>query len=251
MSDRVSELLQRCGTDEPVLPPTELYNEGWMLRLVLDWFENRSNVDHPLSFQPDARWYSEALLASRFLPTRRGDPLAESFTHADGVIGHFDIRPGERGEATVTPDARQLIVIEAKMGSGLSKGVKNSPGYGQAARNVACIAHALEVAGARPEQFDSLGFFVVAPKSQIEAGVFRDLVTADRIRSQVATRVEQYDGRHGDWFEEHFVPTLEVMKLGLVSWEELVDFIDGEEGDIGLRDFYDRCLRFNPLRARK
>src|SRR6056297_3202708 len=194
MSDRVSELLQRCGTDTPVLPPTELYNEGWMLRLVLDWFENRPAVDHPLRFEPDARWYSEALLASRFLPTRRGDPLAESFTHADGVIGHFDIRPGERGEATVTPDGRQLIVIEAKMGSGLSKGVKNAPGYGQAARNVACIAHALTVAGARLEQFDSLGFFVVAPKSQIEAGVFSDLVTVDRIRSQVATRVEQYDG---------------------------------------------------------
>ena len=167
------------------------------------------------------------------------------------MIGHFDIRPGERGEATAQPDARQLIVIEAKMGSGLSRGVKNAPDYGQASRNVACMAHALEVAGARPEQFDSLAFYVVAPQSQIEAGAFRDLVTHDGIRSQVAARVDQYDGRHGEWFEERFLPTLEWMELGLISWEELVDFIDGEERQGELTEFYSGCLKFNPLRARK
>jgi hypothetical protein len=33
--DRVAELLHACGTSAGVLPPTALYNEGWMLRLVI------------------------------------------------------------------------------------------------------------------------------------------------------------------------------------------------------------------------
>lgn len=36
--ERVASLLLRCGTGEAILPPTGLYNEGWLLSLVLDWF---------------------------------------------------------------------------------------------------------------------------------------------------------------------------------------------------------------------
>src|SRR2546425_6409929 len=88
MLERIADLLARCDSDASVLPPTTLYNEGWMLRLVLDWFDQNRGLGHELAFLPGARWYSEALLASRFLPERRGDNRAESFTHADGVIGH-------------------------------------------------------------------------------------------------------------------------------------------------------------------
>jgi|SRR5579859_1481181 len=68
------------------MPPTQLFNEGWMLRLVLDWFDRNREIHHPLSFTPDARWYSEALLTSRFLPQSRPDSRAESFTHADAIM---------------------------------------------------------------------------------------------------------------------------------------------------------------------
>jgi hypothetical protein len=112
---RVVELLGRCGSQASVLPPTELYSEGWLLRLVLDSCDRNRNVAHALSFLPGARWYSEALLPSRFLPQRRGDERAESFTHADGIIGHFSIAPGERGEASLLPQARQFVVVEAKL----------------------------------------------------------------------------------------------------------------------------------------
>ena len=102
MLTAIHELLSRCGTARSVLPPTELYNEGWMLRLVLDWFDrNRQAEQHELGFEPGATWYSEALLPSRFLPLVRGDSLAESFTHADGVIGHFRVQSGDRGDAAL------------------------------------------------------------------------------------------------------------------------------------------------------
>lgn len=72
------------------MPPTHLYNEGWMLRLVLDWLDRHRDLEHPLALHEGARWYSEALLPSRFLRDEHGDPLAESHTHADGLIGHFE-----------------------------------------------------------------------------------------------------------------------------------------------------------------
>jgi len=34
MAARVAELLLRCGGLDPVLPPTQLYNEGWLLRIA-------------------------------------------------------------------------------------------------------------------------------------------------------------------------------------------------------------------------
>jgi hypothetical protein len=250
MSERVAEMLLRCGTEAAILPPTELYNEGWLLRLVLDWFERARVGNHPLAFSSDARWYSEALLASRFLPTRRGDPLAESFTHADGVVGHFDISPGERGEATLRRDAQQFVVIEAKLGSALSKGVKNSADYGQAARNAACIAHAVHVAELQPASLTSLAFYVVAPEQQIRSGLFEDFVTKERILSQVKSRVAQYGGVHDLWFEEAFLPALERMVVDLLSWESIIEHIEFNDANSVLWEFYEQCLRFNPMRGR-
>jgi hypothetical protein len=74
--DRITKLLEKCGTPTGVVPPTELYNEGWMLRLVLDWFASHSDGTHALSFLPGSRWFSEAQLPSAFLPRTRPDDKA-------------------------------------------------------------------------------------------------------------------------------------------------------------------------------
>ena len=249
MIRRVVDLLSLCGTQNEVFPPTDLFNEGWMLRLVLDWLHRSPSLTHPFSFHPGARWYSEARLPSRFPPTYRGDPLGESTTHADGIIGHFQISPGKRAEAALSADTSQFVVVEAKLGSPLSKGVTNAPNYGQASRTVACIAHMVQVAGLRPDSLRSLGFFVVAPQRQIDSGLFEDFVTKERIRLQVMERVAAYGGTHGAWFEESFLPTLAVIDLGLMSWEEIIGESESQDSDGSLAEFYAECLRFNPLRG--
>ena len=76
------------------------YNEGWLLRVVLDWFSRHKIPNHLLNFQVNARWFSEALLPLVFLARHRGDPLAENWTHADGVVGHFTI--GDQGKADLS-----------------------------------------------------------------------------------------------------------------------------------------------------
>ena len=35
-----------------MIPPTELYNEGWLLRVALDWFSTDGPSDSQFSFSP-------------------------------------------------------------------------------------------------------------------------------------------------------------------------------------------------------
>ena len=93
--ERIGAMLEACEAGEPAFPPNVLFNENWLLRVVLDWFAGHDGDPHPLAPKAGARWFSEAWLPSAFLPRYRGDHLAEARTRADGVIGHFgDRRPG-------------------------------------------------------------------------------------------------------------------------------------------------------------
>jgi hypothetical protein len=250
MLEVIADILARCGSSESVLPPTEVFNEGWMLRLVLDWLDRNRGVSHPLAFSPTARWYSEALLPSRFLPQMRGDPRSESFTHADGIIGDFEIASGLRGDAKLAVPMNQFIVVEAKLGSALSAGTKNAVTYDQAARNVACIAHMLSIQNIAPESAGELAFYVVAPAAQIQASVFGDLVTPESIEKKVRERVGAYAGAHDEWLSQWFLPTLANIKLGLLSWEEVLAKLPVTSDTANIREFYVACLKWNPLRGR-
>ena len=167
VNKRITELLSKANDSDRVFPATDLYNEGWMLRVVIDWFSRNTQVDCDIQFLKDSRWFSEALLPSQFLARQRGDKLAESWTHADGVIGHFDIGKDAYGDLTLRKDAKQLIVTESKMFSKLSSGVTNAKYFNQAARNVACIAEIANRAGIEHALFEDIDFFVVAPKVRI------------------------------------------------------------------------------------
>jgi len=112
--DRIYGMLKIAHTESTVFPPTILYNEGWMLRILLSLHAEGTEC-LPFTVQPGARWFSEAQIGSPFLPRFRGDPLAEQRTHLDGVFGHFDFQSGTKTGLVLTPDSTQLVVTEAKM----------------------------------------------------------------------------------------------------------------------------------------
>ena len=252
--DRIARMLAGCTGDTRVFPATDLYNEGWMLRLVLDWFASRPGIEHDLAFSADDRWYSEALLPTVFRPTKRPDPLAESWTHADGAIGQFQIGAKGDGDLSLAPAATRLVVTEAKMFSRLSSGVKNASFFNQAARNVACITELLNRAEINPAGMQRIGFFVTAPQSQIESGVFSALLKKADIREIVARRVAAYASNEKDqWFQEKFIPTLDHIRIGEISWEGLVTLITDHDPEFGaeLAGFYNKCLEFNRFVLRR
>jgi hypothetical protein len=36
-------LLQRCNSNDIVFPPNDFYNEGWLLRIIMDWFTKQDS----------------------------------------------------------------------------------------------------------------------------------------------------------------------------------------------------------------
>src|SRR5271170_3947109 len=112
---RIKAMLEACQAGNPPFPPNVLFNESWLLRIVIDWFERHGGDRYPLSSLPGSRWFSEAWLPSAFLAPYRGDALAESRTHADAVIGHFKVgNPGTAG-LSLKDDATQFVVVEGKL----------------------------------------------------------------------------------------------------------------------------------------
>ncbi len=134
------------------------------------------------------------------------------------------------------------------MSSTLSANVTNANYYNQAARNVACMAEALRLASAPPSDFESVGFFVIAPEARIDEGVFSEYMGKDSIREIVQRRVAEFEDAEKDqWFEEWFLPTLATADIRCISWEELLDVIENHDPAEGaeLREFYANCLKFN------
>jgi hypothetical protein len=198
-------------------------------------------------FQPKATWFSEALLPSPFRPRYRGDTRAEARTHADGVVGHFSIGSHAKADAMLLPVAAQLIVAEAKIYSPLSGGTTNAPGFGQAARNVACITELLYRANRPPSKMTNLAFFVLAPEAQIKTGIFADKLDKTAIRIAIQDRAAAFSPELDVWVEKWFFPTLEAIRNEALSWESLIDYMQSSDNETfqSLHAFYQRCLRHN------
>ena len=110
------------------------------------------------------------------------------------------------------------------------------------------MANVIDCAKLHPDNFSSLGFYVVAPKQQIEKGVFKDFVTDERIKEQVEKRLQQYDGRHDKWHKDIFTPTIEKINLDIIQWEEIINHIDKNDPEFGIGKFYARCKTENKLK---
>lgn len=245
---RLNALLEACAGPDPPFPPTELYQEKWLLRLVLDWLAAHPGAGERLSFADGARWFSEAYLPSAFHARRgykRRDPLAESRSHADGVVGHFTIGATGKADLALAAGATRLKVLEAKIYSPLSPGVANVPYYDQAARSVACDPEVLRRAGRDHAGMTELSFLVLAPQRQIDAGRFPE-VDREAVRRKVRRRVDDYVGTHDGWFRDWFEPTLAKIDLGCIGWESVRAAITAADPAAGraIGEFHDRCLRF-------
>ena len=252
ITERIRSMLDQADGPEPAFPPTVLFGEGWLLRVVIDWFTDHGGDRYPLSPMPGARWFAEAWLPSAFMARHRGDPMAESRTHADAVIGHFAIgQPGTAG-LTLSADAKQLVVLEAKLASRLSIGVKNAPYFDQAARTVGCMAEVLRRSDREPGSMDDLAFLVLAPRARIDDGVFAREIDRESIRAKVRRRAEEFGDDRMAWFEEWFEPTLDRVDLRAMAWEDVIETVafhapvDGQLVDT----FYGRCLHHTRPRNR-
>ena len=245
------DLLSSFDPSNPNFRHTEIYNESWLVKLVVHQASKMEGRDFPLRFLPGSRWFSESLLSTTFKARYRGDALAESRTNADCVIGHFLI--GEEGKADfqLIDEPAQFTVIEAKIGSPLSKGTGNAPYYDQAARTVACMAETLSQVEVDPSEIERLELIVLAPDKSITKGTFSDYMTKESLRAKVERRVSEYESDYRSkldiWLGDYFFPILDHIELHVLSWEDAISWIRQEKPRTAedLSAFYDQCLQFN------
>ena len=244
--DLLSELISSFDPSNPHFRPTELYNESWLMKIVAHQASTIPDPAFPLGFVPGSTWFSEALLPTAFHARFQGDPRSEARTNADGVIGHIRIGAKAKADLELEPHATQFTVVEAKVGSPLSKGTSNAKYFDQAARNVACMAEAIARAGKEPSRFDRLDFVVLAPQYSIEKGTFSDEMRRSSIEEKVRKRVDTYDGELDRWFEQSFAPLMDVIQLRALSWENAIEWVREYKPEVAdqLTEYYDLCLKF-------
>ena len=245
--DLLHDLISSYDPAKPNFRPTEIYNERWLIKLVFHQAAKIIDEEFPLGFLPGSTWFSEGLLPSAFLPRWQGDPLGESRTNADGVIGHILVGEKAKADLELKADAIQFTVVEAKIKAPLSKGTSNAPYFDQAARNVACIAEVMSRAEVNPSQLKRMDFVVLAPQYSIDKGTFAKEMDPESIHSKVKRRVSAYEGGLDRWYERHFEPTMENIKIYSLSWETVIEWIgENKPEEAGnLSKFYSLCLEYN------
>ena len=92
-----------------------------------------------------------------------------------------------------------------------------------------------------------LSFFVIAPEEQIDAGVFENQMRTESILKTVERRINEYDEPKYKWFDGWFLPTMEHIKIDLISWEKLLEYVATDDAMTGeeFDRFYRFCLQFN------
>jgi hypothetical protein len=195
-------LINSFDPENPYFRPTEIFNESWLIKLVLHQASTINSQDSLISFQPNSTWFSESLLPTAFKVRYRGDKLSESRTNADGVIGQISIGEKHKADLELIHKTTQFSVVEAKIGSPLSAGVSNAKYFDQAARNVACMAEVLNQAGINPLSLERLSFIVIAPQYSIDKGTFAEELERKSIRLKVKKRVAAYKGDLDNWFSK-------------------------------------------------
>jgi hypothetical protein len=237
--------LEQLDTDQRRMPATVLYNEGWMLRLLLDAGE-RGLLPN---FMPrGVRWFSEGQLRTPF--GQRGSGTSESNTRADGVFGDFKLVGRTRSGIDLESNARRFVVLEAKLYAPLSTGTKNAPGYDQVARTVACMANTLHRAGLTPDTFEELRFVLLVPKETISDGGIPEL-TADSIRRKIDARINQFGAppHLQKWRDVWAWPLLARLERGkclqLITWDSVLGQLTQESDRTELKEFYESCKGYN------
>jgi hypothetical protein len=239
--------------------PTEIYNEGWMLNCVLEQIRAGKIKHSDLIFPAETKWYAEALLPTFFKAIMQRDKLAEKDTHADGIVGHLEIREATKRGVEIQSNCSCLYVTEAKMFSKLSEGTNNIQNFDQCARNVACLMK-LVYDGIESKKIteipQKIGFYVFLPEEQKyktnrkKEKIFDKIMNKDSIKTKINDRInvyfengklkKNYDQKEKElsWAKDNLEVFIKKLDIKLIAWEDLLK-------DSDIENFYENCKNYN------
>lgn len=237
----IIDIINSIDTTQPNVNPTEIYNEGWMTRLLVYYSIQEKSVINGIDFGKIKNWTSEALISSPFIEGQN-KKLREGYTHADMAIGDFDVDYIKRGEIGIGDKAKLFGIIEAKMGSNLSKGTKHAPDYNQASRNLACIAQNTY------DKPTDIFFSVAAPGKKIEKHDILSQVDLSTMIYQIEARFALYDANDPIRAnEQQILSKAKTCKVWVLSYEDWIAQFQNDSVRDLLNEFYEKCLDWNRI----
>ena len=211
---------------------TEVWNEGWMLRLIVAKLHDLkrvvgNEVAKDICAASKVGWCSEG----RLFPLFKG----ERSTRADGIVGNIILRNEKKWgfELDRNCPRPRIVALEAKMNSALSKGVKAADDFDQSARYLACLSGLVsQMSNA------NAALYVIVPdcKKSVVCPILAQ--GKKRLRDEIEKMAKGHELRAG----------LDAGKIGdalgsvvakIVTWDELIGAIPDVDPDKKfIRRFY-------------
>jgi hypothetical protein len=228
---------------ECLFAKTLIFNEGWLLRSVLNEWRtwSRSSRFGFLPFPAGVKLYSEGQLYTPFKARFRGDDKAESHTHVDGIVGDFSITDTKSG-IELSPDLRYIAVFEAKLFAPIAPGTKNAPWYDQVSRTAACLINSILLAEPKGSYDAHLAVLYAEDKQRIDS----DLYSKTYIENQITKRTQEFlqtgePSNSVERFVSEWRDVLNNLQIWFYTWEDIA----AEIGNDDLHKFYSLCKTFN------
>jgi hypothetical protein len=238
--------------------PTYIYCEGWLLRLVMTWFNDNRHIPYDVRLINNSTWYSEASLLSVFKKiTKNGKEKSEGPTYCDAIYGDIVLLPGSY-KIELKSNCKQLVVVEAKMYSKYSSGTSNAKGtYNQASRIICCMCNLFKKQNMSFNNVDNLAFYTFIPNHRPKdkkyvnhISDFNEKIDKDKIGKSIEERIKLYTYNEEDnmsWFNNSLKPFINKLKIDLFYWEDIIEIITKNDKEYGtkLMTFYDKCIKYN------
>ena len=242
----INKIIDSIDQEQPNLNPTQIYNEGWMTRLLVKFSIEDKLKFKGIDFYSIRHWCSEALISSPFLPRERKDLLAESHTHADMAVGDFEVNFERNSEIKLKNNPNLFGLVEAKMGSNLGQGVTHAKNYNQASRSLACIAYVTKYTSCK------IFFSVVAPEDTLKKYRIDKQIDKEFMMQQIRDRFNQYEEKFKkDKDMDGVLAKANECDVWSASYEVWIDAINDPQLKRALKTFYGKSKKWNDYQIRK
>lgn len=239
------------GIPECIFPETEIFNEGWLLRGILNSLMGIKDIKDTvlsdfLPFPDDSKRYSEGRLDTPFKPRFKGDSnYTETQTPIDGIVGHFEIYGTKKSGIKISDNFNYLSIFEAKMYSSIGKGKKEVPNFSQVTRIISCMIFQIM----KIEKLENKKIFLVILYPDDHANIDCLKYTNQFIKDEIKERLKNYkNGFEKNLspdlieFESKYEKTIEMINIRFITWEQILNEI---KTDTLIIKFYDLCKKFN------
>lgn len=239
------------------MPSTIFFNEGWMLRIFLNWYSKNYMKISIEGLPKSNNWFSEASLRTIF-SGKRDSIGREGSTSADGVIGSFSMRDNKVSGITISNDEKvEFAIIEAKIGSPLSKGVTYAKYFDQAARNVGCLITESFLANVKVDLIEQLTLIVLTSKNNVNYKEIKTLATKKNVITKLNKRYDEFIfanpnkiGVLKKWnvYKEKLFK-LKKININVYTWEYILDLIKDIDHKFyeEYKHFYVQTLKHNKV----